>query len=225
MNSTTVCIEVLSAKTHMQFEREVTTGQCNVAYYDYQSKEQKTVTINYTVSNGIQKRFKKGFICVATGVFVSRSFKDENGEYDPVPYMHLTILSMIETKKLEVYSVVSQVGRVVLPPDENIKTFATGKYLAENTIAINYGKDAQGNSLANFYRIKVWNKQADVFCNYVKLGYEVAVTGKLDFEVFQNKAGETVIKPIVTADSITLLNNRGVGQGKTTETQAELVTA
>jgi len=223
MNSTTICIEVLSAKTTMQGEREVTTGQCNVACYDYQSKEQRTITINYTVSNGIQKRFKKGFVCVATGIFVSRSLKNEQGEYNAIPYMHLTILSMIETKKLEVYSVVSQVGRVVLPPDENIKTFTTGKYVAENTLAINYGKDAEGNSLANFYRIKVWNKQADVFCNYVKLGYEVAVIGKLDFEFYQNKAGETVIKPVVTADSITLLNNRGVGQGK--KAQAELVTA
>jgi len=223
MNSTTICIEVLSAKTTMQGEREVTTGQCNVACYDYQSKEQRTITINYTVSNGIQKRFKKGFTCVATGVFVSRSLKNENDEYDAIPYMHLTILSIVESKKLEVYSVVSQVGRVVLPPDENIKTFTTGKYVAENTLAINYGKDAEGNSLANFYRIKVWNKQADVFCNYVKLGYEVAVIGKLDFEFYQNKAGETVIKPVVTADSITLLNNRGVGQGK--KAQAELVTA
>ena len=223
MNSTTICIEVLSAKTTMQGEREVTTGQCNVACYDYQSKEQRTITINYTVSNGIQKRFKKGFTCVATGVFVSRSLKNENDEYDAIPYMHLTILSMIETKKLEVYSVVSQVGRVVLPPDENIKTFTTGKYVAENTIAINYGKDAQGNSLANFYRIKVWNKQADVFCNYVKQGYEVGVTGKLDFEVFTNKSGQLTVKPVVTADSITLLNNRGVGQGK--QAQAELVTA
>lgn len=79
------------------------------------------------------------------------------------------------------------IGRVVRDV-EYVQT-KTEKKMVNNCLAIDQGKDAEGNKQTMFVDITLFDKVADIFKLYVEKGDKVAVTGELRIRDFTREDG------------------------------------
>ena len=66
-----------------------------------------------------------------------------------------------------------------LTQDIEVKKTANGKSYVQFTVAVDDGKDSQGQSKAQFIRCVAWEKTADAMGAYCKKGNKVAVIGRI----------------------------------------------
>ena len=69
------------------------------------------------------------------------------------------------------------IGRLTKDPE--IRVTPNGKKVASFTIAINEGKDADGQELTQFFNCSAWERLAEVIEAYVPKGTKVAIIGNL----------------------------------------------
>lgn len=69
------------------------------------------------------------------------------------------------------------IGR--LTRDAEIRVTQTGKKLASFSIAVNDGKNKDGQELTQFFNLTAWERLAEIVELYIKKGTQVAVFGKL----------------------------------------------
>ncbi len=69
------------------------------------------------------------------------------------------------------------IGR--LTKDAEIRVTPTGKKVASFTIAVNEGKDAEGQELTQFFNCSAWERLAEIIEAYVPKGTKVAIIGSL----------------------------------------------
>ena len=69
------------------------------------------------------------------------------------------------------------VGRLTKDPE--IRVTPNGKKVASFTIAINEGKDADGQELVQFFNCSAWERLAEIIEAYVPKGTKVAIVGSL----------------------------------------------
>ena len=79
------------------------------------------------------------------------------------------------------------IGRVVRDV-EYVQT-KTEKKMVNNCLAIDQGKDAEGNKQTMFVDITLFDKVADIFKLYVEKGDKVAVNGELRIRDFTREDG------------------------------------
>lgn len=79
------------------------------------------------------------------------------------------------------------IGRVVRDV-EYVQT-KTEKNMVNNCLAIDQGKDAEGNKQTMFVDITLFNKTAEIFKLYVEKGDKVAVNGELRIRDFTREDG------------------------------------
>lgn len=79
------------------------------------------------------------------------------------------------------------IGRVVRDV-EYVKT-KTEKKMVNNCLAIDQGKDAEGNKQTMFVDITLFDKTAEIFKLYVEKGDKVAVNGELRIQDFTREDG------------------------------------
>lgn len=79
------------------------------------------------------------------------------------------------------------IGRVVRDV-EYVQT-KTEKKMVNNCLAIDCGKDAEGNKQTMFVDITLFDKVADIFKLYVEKGDKVAVNGELRIRDFTREDG------------------------------------
>ena len=79
------------------------------------------------------------------------------------------------------------IGRVVRDV-EYVQT-KTEKKMVNNCLAIDQGKDAEGNKQTMFVDITLFNKTAEIFKLYVEKGDKVAVNGELRIRDFTRDDG------------------------------------
>lgn len=79
------------------------------------------------------------------------------------------------------------IGRVVRDV-EYVQT-KTGKKMVNNCLAIDQGKDAEGNKQTTFIDITLFDKTAEIFKLYVDKGDKVAVNGELRIRDFEREDG------------------------------------
>jgi single-strand DNA-binding protein len=97
------------------------------------------------------------------------------------------------------------IGRLVR--DANLAYTASGKAVSKFSIAVNEKRKA-GDSWkdeAGFFDITVWGQLGESLDQYLKKGKQIAVTGKLTQERW-DQDGQTRSKVTVTASTIQLLN-------------------
>ena len=91
-------------------------------------------------------------------------------------------------------NVVMLVGRLTQDPE--LRTTNTGKSVASFSIAVNKRGQAQpGQPDAEFINIVAWNRQAEVICQYLKKGRQIALRGHLQT---RNYVGNDGLKRYVT---------------------------
>ena len=107
---------------------------------------------------------------------------------------------------------VALVGRAGRDPE--VRYFDNGSSVATFTIAVDgWSKDA-GERNTSWVDCKAWGKTAQTVADYVRKGSLIGVTGRLEQERWETKAGEKRSKLVVVVNSLQLLTPRDQGQGQ-----------
>lgn len=107
---------------------------------------------------------------------------------------------------------VNLVGRLTKDPD--VRENNSGLKVARFSIAIDRGKDKDGNSLGtDFPNIACFRKTAELVEKYLSKGRQVAIIGKLRTDSYE-KDGKKLYTTSVVADHIEFLGKKEDGQNK-----------
>lgn len=107
------------------------------------------------------------------------------------------------------------IGRLTRNPE--LRTTASGKSTTTFTIAVNDGKNADGEPITDFISCVAWNKTADNICKYLKKGNEVSIQGKIKTRTYDAEDGTKRYVTEVLCYSAYFLS----GTGKKEETKEE----
>jgi single-strand DNA-binding protein len=106
-----------------------------------------------------------------------------------------------------------------LTRDPELKQAASGIKVADLSLAITeQWKDKNGESQEStcYVDIVVWNKQAELCCQYLSKGRQILVEGRLQLDEWTNQQGEKRNKLRVRADRVQFMpdgSKRGEGGG------------
>lgn len=86
------------------------------------------------------------------------------------------------------YNMVIQVGRLTRDPE--LRHTQNSTPVANFSIAVDRpARDGAGNREADFFDVVVWNKQAEVVCQYMTKGRLVLVQGRLQNRTYEAQDG------------------------------------
>lgn len=113
------------------------------------------------------------------------------------------------------------IGR--LTKEIDLKTTSSGKYYCNFSIAINNGKDKDGNDFpADFPAISVFGKQAELCAQYLHKGMNVCILGKVKTGSRKNQDGTTSYFTNIQAENVEFLEWRdNKGQAAPPQAPAE----
>ena len=97
------------------------------------------------------------------------------------------------------------VGRVGQDPE--IKYFETGKVKTNLSLAVNRWS-GKGGEKTDWFRVELWDKQAEIAGEYVKKGGQVAIDGKLDISKWTDASGNKRETFFVRGANIRLLGSK-----------------
>lgn len=103
---------------------------------------------------------------------------------------------------------VSLIGRITKDIELRV-TEKTGTNVVAMYIAINNGKDKEGNDLpADFPKIYVYDKQAENVHKFCKKGSQVAITGRLKTRSWEKEDGSKGYETYVVASRVQFLDSK-----------------
>ena len=76
-------------------------------------------------------------------------------------------------------------GRLTHIPE--LKVAQSGKHYMGFQVAIDEGKDRNGNKITTFVRCKAWDKTADIMNDYSSKGSNLAISGSLKLEKYNDQ--------------------------------------
>ena len=106
-------------------------------------------------------------------------------------------------------------GRIT--KNAELKTSQAGKSFCYFCIAVDDGKDADGNRATSFIDCIAYNSQAEFLANYIKKGDLIAVTGRLHVTLNEDKDGNKTKRATIKVSSVESLTPKS----KSTETATE----
>lgn len=93
--------------------------------------------------------------------------------------------------------------------DIELRQSNSGKFVVEFSVAINNGKDQQGNELpADFVNCTAWNKTAEILDKYTNKGSKISVEGAIKTQTWVDQQGNNRYKTYVLVDRVELLGGR-----------------
>ena len=102
-------------------------------------------------------------------------------------------------------NVVTLVGRVGGNPD--VKYFESGAVKCRLTLAVD--RRSRNNDQPDWFNLELWGKTAEVAANYVRKGKQIAVTGSLKFDSWQDRAtGAQRSSPVIVVNNLELLGSK-----------------
>lgn len=102
---------------------------------------------------------------------------------------------------------INLIGR--LGGDPEVKYFESGTNVAKFSIAVDRPQ-RNGEKGSDWFACECWGKTAEVVGNYCRKGKQVGVTGRVEFEYWNDKnTGEKRSKPVVKVDRLDLLSDSG----------------
>lgn len=108
---------------------------------------------------------------------------------------------------------VNLIGRITNKPELRYTT--NGIAFTRFNLAINQGYG--DNKKTDFIPIIVWKKQAENVCNYLDKGSLIAVEGRIQTGVYEDKEGNKKTTFDVVAESVEFLESKKDGQAKSSE--------
>ncbi len=97
------------------------------------------------------------------------------------------------------------VGRVGQDPE--MRYFESGKVKTSISLAVNRG--SKNNEKTDWFRIELWDKQAELTGEYVKKGRLVAVEGRLDLNRWTDAEGNKRETYLIKGTNIRFLGGKG----------------
>ena len=112
-----------------------------------------------------------------------------------------------------------------LTSDPELRQTTSGKSVVKFTIAVNNGKDSEGNDRpADFITCQAWNKTAELVGRYCKKGKPIAVIGAFKTDKYQDKNHEDVThyNSYILVNSIEFVGGGGNNNNNSQQTQTAL---
>lgn len=98
---------------------------------------------------------------------------------------------------------ISIVGNLAKPPEPMY--FSSGRIKTTLIVAVNSKSKAnKNNDSADFYKVEVWGKLAELAAKYLSKGNQVAASGRLILDRWTDKEGKQRITPVVEANQLSL---------------------
>lgn len=98
------------------------------------------------------------------------------------------------------------IGR--LTKDAEIRVTQTGKKVASFSIAVNEGKNQQGQEIAQFFNLSAWEKTAEIIELYVKKGTKIAIVGRLQNRSWDKPDGTKGYATDITVSEMEILSTK-----------------
>ena len=95
-----------------------------------------------------------------------------------------------------------------LTKDPEIRMTSTGKKVASFAMAINDGKDANGQDVTQYFNLNAWEKKADLLELYVKKGHKIGVVGSLKNRSWDAPDGTKKYATDIIVSELELLTSR-----------------
>lgn len=110
-------------------------------------------------------------------------------------------------------------GRITKDPE--LKHSKDGGAYCYFTIAVDDGKDTEGNRRANFVDCIAYKTQAEFLSKYIKKGYMLAVTGSLHISDREDSEGNKIKRATVKAFNVENLTPKST-ESKPATSESEL---
>lgn len=107
-----------------------------------------------------------------------------------------------------------------LTKDPEIKATQTGKKIASFSLAVNDGKDPNGNDLVQYFNLTAWEKKAEVIEKYVKKGHKLLITGKLQNRTWDKPDGTKAYATDILVLEMEMLTSKAESERIETSTLA-----
>ena len=69
-------------------------------------------------------------------------------------------------------------------------------------------KDKDGNKQTDWFKVKLWGKQAEVAADYIRKGSKLGITGEVNIETWAGKDGGKQTSVVINANTFDLLDPR-----------------
>ena len=99
-----------------------------------------------------------------------------------------------------------------------LRTTTSGKQVCSFTVAVNRRRSEGQEQEADFFRVSVWNKMAEVCQKYLAKGRKVAVVGPVRVSTYTGQDGVTRANMDVLAESVEFLSPKEGDQGQAVHT-------
>jgi len=112
-----------------------------------------------------------------------------------------------------------------LTRDPELKQAASGVKVADLSLAITeQWKDKSGESRENtcYVDVVVWNRQAELCCQYLSKGRQILVEGRLQLDEWTNQQGEKRSKLRVRADRVQFMSDGSKRSGTSASSGSDL---
>jgi single-strand DNA-binding protein len=108
------------------------------------------------------------------------------------------------------------VGTGNLTRDPELKQTDSGTKIANLRIAVNgrIKRNDEWVEKPNFFDVVVFGKQADSIGTYLTRGSSVAIDGRLDYQEWENDAGEKRSRVSIIADSVQFTDGKEDGEAR-----------
>ena len=110
--------------------------------------------------------------------------------------------------------------------DAELRATPQGKQVASASLAVEdpTKKDDRGRAGTEWYRIKVWGRQAETLSPYLLKGKTILVEGRLSIQTWTDREGHNRYTPEVSVDRVVLLGSAGgMSQGSQARGEAQPV--
>lgn len=106
-----------------------------------------------------------------------------------------------------------------LTKDPESRTTTSGKDVCNFTVAVNRRqKDANGNNVADFFKIAAWGELGKSCQQYLSKGRKVSVVGQVSVSTYQAQDGSTRANLDVLAQEVEFLTPHEGGHGSSEQT-------
>lgn len=103
------------------------------------------------------------------------------------------------------------VGRLARDPE--LRTTNTGKSVATFSLAVDRRFKQEGQPTADFFNIVAWGRQAEVICQYLGKGRQIALTGRLQSRSYDAQDGSKRYVTEVVLEEFDFIGSKNDGGG------------
>lgn len=112
-------------------------------------------------------------------------------------------------------------GRLTKDPEVRYSQGANATAVARLSLAVNRKWKREGEPEADFFNCTAFGKQAEFIEKYLKKGYKVLISGRVQNDNYTNKDGQKVYAVNIMIEEIEFAESKNAGQQDTNQRQQD----